>query len=119
MAANDEFPRGWSISNQVVGPGGGATIVVPAAPGVSHVLDSFDCKIQGPASQGGSILVTTSGGTFSNYPIGQLTSPGGVDSASGGGLNLSTQPGESLQVATNFTTPAGDAQLLTINGHDI
>lgn len=119
MAANDEFPRGWTL----VSATGGATpssITVPPVPGIIHILDDFSVKI---INNGGglitSVTVTFTGATTVTLAFLIVeAAQGSVDSASGSGLGLSSVPGGSLVVAINATT-ASELQLLVAQGHDI
>lgn len=128
MAANDEFPRGWTLS-VVVSGAGTATITVPSLAGVAHVLDSFEAKVSNTSTTQGAgdqITVSSSLATYSGFVIGLLgaslvAAAGDVntDEASGSGLGLATAPGESLTVAFNGPAFAGATMLLVIQGHDV
>lgn len=120
MAANDEFPRGWTL---ISAPAAGniATITVPAAAGIVRVLDGFDALTfngSGSATAIG-INLTSSDGVYNAYQIGMVvaaTASSGLDSATG--LNLATGPGSNLTVAWG-TGLASSLEYLRIRGHDI
>lgn len=116
MAANDEFPRGWTSTVIVVG---GASIVIPAAPGVAHVLDGFTFILDntsGGATTNVTLSLSSSDGAYNSLPIGRAV----ADAASAGSdsdtdLNLAAGPGASLTISA----PAVAVQHLRVHGHDI
>lgn len=114
-----DFPRGWTLT--VDSAAGAATITVPAVAGVVHVLDSFTAKITTGAAAGGALVtLSSSDGVFTSVPLGAINSPASSsDMASASGLDLAAGPGASLTIACNAGPPAGGAEFLMIQGHDI
>lgn len=50
MAANDDFPRGWTKLSAAAAAGTVPQVVLPAVPGVAHVLTQVDCTLEGQAA---------------------------------------------------------------------
>jgi hypothetical protein len=123
MAADDDFPRGWTVS-QAGGTGVQAFVSVAAITGVIHVLTSVlasvTCSPAGAFFQ--TVLVSSSGGTFANFPLMVVVLEGAANFESNtnsvSGLTMATQPGEQLSVFF----PSGGAgyyENLLIQGYDI
>lgn len=120
-----DFPRGWTL-NSFVGPGSTASIVVPAIPGVVHVLDSFNAVLEAAAAAaaglGADVNLTSSDGTFTAFVLGVMANAGGAvgsDTASGSGLDLAAGPGASLTISFNIAAAANYNEFLLVQGHDI
>lgn len=122
MAANEEFPRGFS-AGQRPGTGVGASITIPASAGVALVLDGFEASFTNNGAAAGSsvdVLLNSNLGTFASFSLGFMGADGtlGAQGAcSGSGLGLTTQPGESLTVLIGGVP--GFLEQLLIQGHAI
>lgn len=117
MAANDEFPRGWTLTNGVAGAGT-AIVTVPAVVGVAHILDSVILRL---LNTGAGALFATNVNLQGAF-LTELIVPAAVvavDDVSLTGMNVSSTVGGTLIVT--FTTPAtaGISEIITIQGHDI
>lgn len=116
-----DFPRGWTF-NSAVGAGSAAGITVPATPGVVHVLDAIFARlINAGTGASAAVNVTATIGAVTVVNT-QLVVPATVvaaDEFSLSGLDLATAPGGSLVVTFSIAAPAGYAEVLIIQGHDI
>lgn len=121
MAANDEFPRGWIESTAVIGAGGLCNIVMPATPGIAHVLTflEFIFANQG-AGAGASNNIAITDTVNILYQIGLAVVPTGIakDDISWNGKIIGAV-GAPLAVLQNAVNPAGYASSLNIQGYDI
>jgi hypothetical protein len=119
------FPRHWTFP--AIGIGVAASINMPGAPGVTHVLESVtaDFVAFGSAGTLGPILTAYAGGSSGTVLMAwrlEASSPTGAevgqDSMSLTGLELATLPGQSLLVQFDTIPPAGWYQNLVIQGRD-
>lgn len=116
MAANDEFPRGWNISQFAAG--GPITLTMAAVPGVIHVLTDMAAFLQAGAAEGPfTVTVTSSLGTLTTTVIGGgYQFSGGQFDTTASNLKLQTLPNEALTVSWN---PGAINCFLRIQGYDI
>lgn len=109
-----EFPRGWIITTDVIA--GTVSITVPAAPGVTHILDEFNAKLTVSAAGAATgITVNVDGVPYARLQA-QVSAQ---DEASVSGMDYSSVFGAALTVAFSAVLGAGVAGTLTIQGHDI
>lgn len=115
MAASDDFPRGW-ILTVTANAGVTAIATVPAAAGITHVLDSFYCEVEVAAAGGAySLIMVNPAITLSVLPV--PTAPEAItDSQS---VSIAAPVGQALVVEFSAAAPAGGLQFLRIIGHDI
>lgn len=120
----DGFPDGWTLA--FTSGGGVASITVPAAPGVAHVLDSFQAKavsFDTTFAHSFNIQVTSSDGVlntsvaFVSVNAAASAQVGTSDSASASGLNLAAGPGASVTI-TFGASATSVTEFLLIQGHD-
>lgn len=123
MAANDDFPRGWTFSSGITGAGGSPGLVVPAIAGVSHILTHAEYILENSgagAAAGLSLEIESSAGPI--FPsIGLAVVLGGVvgkDSAIYDG-KIQCPNGLALIVGPVAANPAGYVSTLFIQGYDI
>lgn len=116
MAANDEFPRGWTLTSRAVGAGQVASIIVPAVAGVTHVLDTVIARLLGTPGGGGAEFTVLNGAiVLADLYI----AVPGVDETVLTDVGMSAAVGAALQVNFNAVSVAGVNQFLVIQGHDI
>lgn len=120
MAASDEFPRGWHLSASG-NNGAVVSIVVPAVPGVAHVLTDIIARVNGQGAiysqaitvntilQGELELQAPAAGTVAN-PV--------IIEASMTGVKIMGVVGAALTVAFNGNI-AGSYERLAISGYDV
>lgn len=122
MPANDEFPRGWEYSTGVVTPANVPSIVVPAAPGLSHVLTAIntsDAIQTGGSSNIFDVEVQFGGNTI---VLGLLAVPGSTANEQYGFTwtgKIVTRAGDSLTVLWTLAVGAANLGILEIQGYDI
>lgn len=121
MAANEEFPRGWTLNG--FGSGAGlVSVVAPATPGIIHVLDSIYARITNNGAGGafGPVLqvVTSTILVFRN----QLLTANAVvtiDETSFSNLNIASAPGGDMTVQFSGNLGVGLTGIIVAQGHDI
>ena len=126
MAANDEFPRGWLLSNAQLQSGTAANCQVPAAPGISHVLTAINAELYsftGAAAFSPNVTIT-SPNTLGGVPVQYLLNnppPAGSDAISQWSWTgkIAIPAGLALIVAFNAVASNGYIELLEIQGYDI
>lgn len=126
MSANEEFPRGCIASVVQQASGIAASITIPAAPNISHVLDSVFAVVKEYAALGaatgygvnfkdGAAVIPNEGGVLV-----LTTNNGDSDTFSRDGGNLlTTTAGNSLTVLLTAAPGAGIIQTIIITWHDI
>lgn len=114
MAANDELPRGWVLSQTFLTPAA-PTITLPALPGIAHVLDEIDFTVETGTAQAIAITENSSGAAVGRIVVAPPASSIAESSWSG---PASGAAGAALTV-TGAALAAGNSALLTIRGHDI
>lgn len=119
MAANDEFPRGWTLSSRAAAAGQVAAIHIPAVPGVAHVLDSFTARAVSNAAAAGPIgfLVEILGSTLVLAEL--YVVPSTVDEMGGTGIGFLAAVGVALDITFDIVTIANVDQLLICQGHNV
>lgn len=128
MAANDEFPRGWTLNGGSWGGSGGAAapvLTVPALQGIAHVLTDvwgvIDQLYNGAGVQFQVALqVSSTWGTI-GISFGPLLVPAASftkDSFEWSG-KLITAPGEGLTATYSAGPGANIGESLTIAGYSI
>lgn len=114
MPANDEFPRGWTLSSSG-GSGATLTIVIPAVVGIVHVLTDVRAKIVNRSGAAFSANINVNGSFLFTMDL-VATATGDADSASG--IRVLSTIGGSLTVA--FSAGAVNVfEYLSIQGYDI
>lgn len=115
MTANDEFPRGQTIT---VVTAGQATVTLPAVAGITHVIDEITVRILGTTAAN-----TVVGFIFTTVPGLNLTQTGTV----GGTLTTDTDTisgpisgiiNSAVTIASGGAV-AGVTQILRVTWHDI
>lgn len=118
MAANDEFSRGWSISNAGINNITTSTII-PAVLGISHVLDNLSARLlNGNAAPQGYFVTITFGNIAIMSWVLQAVASGGVDEFSLTGLGLMAPTNTSINVTFSGSAVSVD-EFLLVQGHDI
>lgn len=120
MAANDEYPRGWTFTIETVGPGAAASITLPAVSGVTHVLESVHAQILTVVATGVAIGVNVDLGTGA-VQYGAIQTSGTVPDSErfDQDIDLPGAIGAAITVALATAPVANEVQYLTIRGHDI
>lgn len=123
VAANDEFPRGWTFS--VASSGGTASITLAPIIGVIHVLDNLTAKLisTGGAAFSVTVTVTTIAGVIWEGVLAVQAGVNQSDEVSGLDLGLASSVGDSVtggKIVITFTGGgAGFFESLNVEGHDI
>lgn len=119
MTANDDFPRGWFISQTTSGT---PSLALPAVPGVAHVLTSVQAKliVEENVANVSETLTLTSSDALISEPVCNVSAAatnlldtdddsftGAIQAAPGAGITVS---GGAL--------PAGVVMVWSIQGHD-
>lgn len=115
------FPRGWTLSTQA-GGGFGATITVPAAPGIVHVLDSLFARIINTGTGASfipAVRVTTSLGVVLSQLLVCAATIVTSDEVSFSGLDIPSSAGGTIVIDFNAVGLAGYFETLVVQGHDI
>jgi len=106
MAANDEFPRGWDLVAGVASAG--ASLGVPAIPGITHVLTGITVLFWNPTGvTPAEIGVKVNGVVFGiiilatgtpDYSFGDYTWTGKLPITTGAALTLTTDGGPGFNI---------------------
>lgn len=100
MAANDEFPRGWTVTT-LSASGGLATVTLPAIVGVSYMLQSLSAELFANTAAGATPNVQVLDGVtiMAAWTIGAVVV--GRDEVDLSGLSLLGTPGNSMTIQFN------------------
>lgn len=113
------FPRGGSVTSEAAGAGT-ASLVLPAIPGITHVIDSVSAKLRNNgAAIAQSYDVNLSSTTIGLFAVCALivanAAVSDTDSFSG---PISGGPGEAVTITFNAAAVAGITELLKVEWHD-
>lgn len=125
---SSDFPRGWTLTS-LAGAGSTASVTVPSATGVTHVLDGFTAKIVSSNTTTASepqITLTSSDGVFAALTLALLAIGAAAaatnfstDSATETALDLAAGQTASITIAFGVPAIASSNQFLLVQGHDI
>jgi hypothetical protein len=123
MAADDELPRGWTLS-QGYFPGQLPSLTLPAIPNVAHVLTvvNFSSVITaaGVAFNAYALVITSFAPTFALFYQGVISNEAPGTVLGGGWTGKIAAPiGHALTVASNVVVGGGINSQLNIQGYDI
>lgn len=119
-----DFPRGWSKTIIASGLGATPLIVMPATPGVIHVLDVLDAKLVAfgaTALYGPTVVVTSNAQILLQWQLIVAGAAGAVsqDELAASGLEIAGFAGQDLTVTINTTLIANTTMNLLAQGHDV
>lgn len=114
-AANDELQRGWNFTTGLIGAGSGVSIIVPAVPGIVHVLTSIHSEfIGGGAAAAAGVRIAAF--IYHLHAVEAVNNQVDVFDWNG---KYSGNIGAQLVIDWSVVVPAACDGLLTIQGYDL